>query len=45
MKDLVVLRSGRSSGTPATRWEIDWEQRPDGHPTKAEVAEALAAHR
>jgi hypothetical protein len=27
------------------RWEIDWEQRPDGHPTKAEVARALDAHR
>jgi|GEM_PF-872095 len=27
------------------RWEIDWEQRPDGHPTEAEVAKALAAHR
>ena len=27
------------------QWEIDWEQRTDGHPTKAEVARALAAHR
>ncbi|MFF4417123.1 exonuclease domain-containing protein [Streptosporangium sp. NPDC001559] len=27
------------------RWTIDWEQRADGHPTKAEVAAALAAHR
>lgn len=27
------------------QWEIDWEQRADGHPTKAEVARALAAHR
>ncbi|GLX06584.1 3'-5' exonuclease [Microbispora sp. NBRC 16548] len=27
------------------RWEIDWEIREDGHPTKAEVAAALAAHR
>ncbi|GAA2418497.1 hypothetical protein GCM10010404_91400 [Nonomuraea africana] len=27
------------------RWEIDWEIRADGHPTKTEVAEALAAHR
>jgi DNA polymerase III epsilon subunit-like protein len=27
------------------RWEIDWEQRADGHPAKDEVAEALAAHR
>ncbi|MER5424379.1 3'-5' exonuclease [Streptosporangium roseum] len=26
------------------RWEIDWELREDGHPTKAEVAAALAAH-
>ena len=26
------------------RWEIDWEQRADGHPTKGEVAEALAGH-
>jgi DNA polymerase III epsilon subunit-like protein len=25
-------------------WEIDWEQDRNGHPTKAEVAEALAAH-
>jgi hypothetical protein len=30
---------------PADRWEIDWEQRADGHPTRAEVAAALAAHR
>lgn len=28
----------------ADQWEIDWEQRADGHPTKDEVAEALAAH-
>ena len=28
----------------ADQWEIDWEQRADGHPTKAEVAAALAAH-
>lgn len=27
------------------QWEIDWEQRSDGHPTKAEAAGALAAHR
>jgi hypothetical protein len=27
------------------QWEIDWEQRPDGRPAKAEVAGALAAHR
>jgi hypothetical protein len=27
------------------RWEIDWELREDGHPTKAEVAAALADHR
>jgi hypothetical protein len=27
------------------QWEIDWEQRADGHPTKAEVARALTAHR
>jgi hypothetical protein len=27
------------------QWEIDWEQLPDGLPTKAEVAAALAAHR
>jgi hypothetical protein len=27
------------------RWEIDWEQRANGHPTKAEVTAALAAHR
>ncbi len=27
------------------QWEIDWEQRADGHPAKAEVAEALAQHR
>jgi hypothetical protein len=27
------------------QWEIDWEQRADGHPIKAEVARALAAHR
>ncbi|MFI7467501.1 exonuclease domain-containing protein [Nonomuraea sp. NPDC049646] len=26
-------------------WHIDWEQRPDGHPTKAEVHTALHAHR
>ncbi|GAA3169081.1 hypothetical protein ACFQES_48515 [Nonomuraea salmonea] len=26
-------------------WEIDWEYREDGHPTKTEVAAALAAHR
>jgi Exonuclease len=26
-------------------WEIDWELREDGHPTKAEVAAALSAHR
>ena len=26
-------------------WEIDWEQRADGHPTVGEVAAALAAHR
>ena len=26
------------------QWEIDWEQRADGHPTKDEVAEALAEH-
>jgi hypothetical protein len=26
------------------QWQIDWEQRADGHPTKREVAEALAAH-
>ncbi len=26
------------------RWEIDWEQHPAGRPTRAEVAEALAAH-
>lgn len=26
------------------QWEIDWEQRPDGRPAKAEVAQALAAH-
>jgi DNA polymerase III epsilon subunit-like protein len=26
------------------QWQIDWEQRADGHPTKDEVAEALAAH-
>lgn len=28
----------------ADRWEIDWEQHADDHPTKAEVAAALAAH-
>jgi hypothetical protein len=27
------------------QWEIDWEQLPDGRPAKAEVAQALAAHR
>ena len=27
------------------RWEIDWEQHADGHPTKEEVAAALAKHR
>jgi hypothetical protein len=27
------------------RWEIDWEQRTDARPTKAEVAAALADHR
>lgn len=27
------------------RWEIDWEQRADGGPAKADVAAALAAHR
>jgi hypothetical protein len=27
------------------RWEIDWEQRADGRPAKADVAAALAAHR
>jgi hypothetical protein len=26
------------------QWQIDWEQRADGHPTKTEVAWALAAH-
>ena len=26
------------------QWQIDWEQRADGHPTKDEVAEALTAH-
>jgi hypothetical protein len=26
------------------QWEIDWEQLPGGHPTKDEVAAALAAH-
>ncbi|MEV7012033.1 3'-5' exonuclease [Streptosporangium sp. NPDC051022] len=26
------------------RWEIDWEIREDGHPTKSEVAAVLAAH-
>jgi hypothetical protein len=26
------------------RWEIDWGFREDGHPTKTEVAAALAAH-
>jgi hypothetical protein len=26
------------------QWEIDWEQRQDGHPAKAEVSAALAAH-
>lgn len=26
-------------------WEIDWELREDGHPAKAEVGAALAAHR
>ncbi|CUU60778.1 Exonuclease [Parafrankia irregularis] len=30
---------------PTDRWEIDWEQRHDGHPTRAEVVDALAAHR
>ena len=29
----------------ADQWEIDWELRSDGHPTKGEVAAALAAHR
>ncbi|SDI46816.1 Exonuclease [Sinosporangium album] len=29
----------------ADLWEIDWEIRADGHPTKAEVAAALDAHR
>jgi hypothetical protein len=28
----------------ADTWEIDWEQRPDGHPAKGEVADALARH-
>ena len=27
------------------QWHLDWEQRADGHPTKAEVGRALAAHR
>lgn len=27
------------------QWQIDWEQRADGHPAKTEVAAALAAHR
>lgn len=26
------------------RWEVDWEQRADGHPTRGEVAEALSRH-
>jgi hypothetical protein len=29
---------------PGDRWEIDWEQLPDGRPAKADVAAALAAH-
>jgi hypothetical protein len=29
----------------ADRWEIDWELREDGHPTRKEVTAALAAHR
>ena len=30
--------------SPGGRWQIDWEQRTDGHPTESEVAEALAGH-
>lgn len=28
----------------AGRWQIDWEQRADGHPAEGEVAAALAGH-